>query len=90
MGYGTDFEEVFAGAIDADGFTDGRMTTDDIVGPKSFASLEADVGHLIKRADTTDIEPFGQLLACELGQADTQGNVLQFRQRLAKQDIGDW
>ena len=63
-------KEVLARSVYADRFADWSMPTDGIVRLERLTSFEGYIGHLVKRSYPLDIEPFRQLFAGELLQAD--------------------
>ena len=74
-----DLEKEFLGAVCGLGVCYGGMATDDVLRFERFTPTERDVGHLIKGSGTANIEPFGELLARKLLQADALRHDLQLR-----------
>ena len=76
-------EEVFAGAVLGDGFRYGRMAAGGVVLFQGFPALQGDIRHLVEGHGTADIEPLGELLTRELGEAYALRYLLQLCQCLA-------
>ena len=63
-------KEVLACTVHADSLAHRCMAPDSVLCFECFASLEGDVGHIVKGRHTTDIEPFRQLFTGEPLQSD--------------------